>query len=51
MTVIRLCWYEVQVGATIGIARQMEAIRACLKDRHGFEGDGWGARTSEVRRA
>jgi hypothetical protein len=37
MTVIRLRWYEVQVGATIGIARQMEAIRACLKDRHGFE--------------
>ncbi len=39
---IRLSWHEVSAGAAVGIRRHMEALRAELQDKYGFDGDGWG---------
>jgi len=38
---IRLAWYEVFMAATVGIKRQVEALKEQRPDRHGFKGLGW----------
>lgn len=37
-----LTWPELTVGATVGTARHMWALKQGRKDRHGYEGDGYG---------
>lgn len=38
---IKLQWYEVFMAATVGIKRQVEALKEKRPDRHGFTGLGW----------
>ena len=40
---IRLGYSELVIGAVVGILRHIEAVVRGRPDRHGFEGDGWGA--------
>lgn len=39
---VTLTPYEVQMGATVGLRRHLEALELRLPDRHGYQGDGWG---------
>jgi hypothetical protein len=38
---VRLSGAEVVMAATVGIHRQIEALRRALPDKHGYKGDGW----------
>jgi hypothetical protein len=38
---VTLTWYEVAIGAYVGIQRQIAALSKRLPDRHGYIGDGW----------
>ncbi len=40
---ITLSWYELWIAGSIGLKRHIEALQKGLADKHGFNGDGWGA--------
>jgi hypothetical protein len=39
--VVTLTWHEAIMAAHIGVMRQVAAIKAGKKDRHGYDGEGW----------
>jgi hypothetical protein len=39
---VTLTWPEVSMGAAVGMRRHMSALSKGLKDKHGYDGDGWG---------
>jgi len=38
---VTLAWYELYMAATVGVKRQLEALKDARPDRHGYEGNGW----------
>jgi hypothetical protein len=39
---VTLSWHEILLGSDIGRLRQISSLRRGLKDKHGYDGDGWG---------
>lgn len=39
---VTLTWNEAAMAADVGRRRQLESLRSGLRDKHGYEGDGWG---------
>jgi hypothetical protein len=42
MMIVSLSWFEAAEAARLGVQRQIINLRDGRKDRHGFNGDGWG---------